>query len=107
MQRLRGRTALVTGGSRGIGGAISSRLAAEGARVAFTWLSRGEEAEARAQAIRSVGGEAFALQADCADLDALVQAVAGAAERLSGLDILVNNAGLAVVGPLADFAPDA
>jgi 3-oxoacyl-[acyl-carrier protein] reductase len=107
MQRLRGKTALVTGGSRGIGGAISSRLAAEGARVALTYLSRGEEAEARVEAIRSAGGEAFALRADCADPAAVVKAVGDAAEKLSGLDILVNNAGLAVVGPLADFAPDA
>ncbi|HMC91283.1 MAG TPA: SDR family oxidoreductase [Allosphingosinicella sp.] len=107
MQRLKGKTALVTGGSRGIGGAIASRLAAEGARVALTYLSRAEEAEARVEAIRSVGGDALALQADCADPAAIVQAVQDAAERLSGLDILVNNAGLAIVGPLADFAPDA
>ncbi|HEY0312670.1 MAG TPA: SDR family oxidoreductase [Allosphingosinicella sp.] len=107
VQRLRGKTALVTGGSRGIGGAISARLAAEGARIAFTYLSRAEEAEAHGEAIRAAGGEAFALQADCADPSAVRQAVTDAAERLSGLDILVNNAGLAIVGPLAGFAPDA
>jgi 3-oxoacyl-[acyl-carrier protein] reductase len=107
MQRLEGKTALVTGGSRGIGGAIASRLAAEGARVALTYLSRSQGAQERVEAIRAAGGEAFALQADCADPAAIVQAVQTAAERLSGLDILVNNAGLAIVGPLADFAPDA
>ena len=107
MQRLRGKTALVTGGSRGIGGAISARLAEEGARVAFTYLSRAEEAEAHAAAIHAAGGEAFALHADCADPAAIVHAVQAAAERLSGLDILVNNAGLAIVGPLGDLPPDA
>jgi 3-oxoacyl-[acyl-carrier protein] reductase len=107
MRRLVGKTALVTGGSRGIGGAVSERLAQEGARVALTYLDRQAEAEALVQRIGAAGGEAFAIRADCADPAALTAAVEAASRRLGGLDILVNNAGLAIVGALDDYPPDA
>jgi 3-oxoacyl-[acyl-carrier protein] reductase len=107
MPRLDGKTALVMGGSRGIGGAISTRLAAEGARLVFTHLERQGPADALAAAIASEGGEAFAMRADSADPAAVVRAVGAAAEQLGGLDILVNNAGMAIVGPLESYAPDA
>jgi 3-oxoacyl-[acyl-carrier protein] reductase len=107
MERLVGKAALITGGSRGIGGAVSVRLALEGARVAFTYLERDSEAEALAQRIDAAGGEAFAIRADCADPAALTAAVEAASKRLGGLDILVNNAGLAVVGALDEYPPDA
>jgi 3-oxoacyl-[acyl-carrier protein] reductase len=107
MKRLVGKTALVTGGSRGIGGAVSERLALEGAKVALTYLDRDAEAEALAQRIAVAGGEAFAIRADCANPAALIAAVEAASTRLGGLDILVNNAGLAVVGALDQYPPDA
>jgi 3-oxoacyl-[acyl-carrier protein] reductase len=107
MGRLIAKTALVTGGSRGIGAAISQRLAAEGARVVFTYLDRDAEAEALAARIAEAGGDAFPIRADCAQPAALTAAVEAASGRLGGLDILVNNAGLAVVGGLAELPPDA
>jgi len=103
MKRLDGKCALVTGGSRGIGGAITRRLAAEGARVGFTYLAREPEAQTLVGSIADAGGEAFAVRADCADPAALQAAVETGSSRLGGLDILVNNAGLAVTGPLEDY----
>ena len=84
------KTALVTGAARGIGLAIASRLAADGARVAVLDL----DAEGAKAAARTVGGDAIALVADvtqAADVDAAVSRVVDAWGRL---DILVNNAGI-------------
>ncbi|HKA35269.1 MAG TPA: 3-oxoacyl-[acyl-carrier-protein] reductase [Thermoanaerobaculia bacterium] len=88
------RTALVTGGSRGIGRAISVALGAVGHRVVMTCRTDLESAEAAAAEIRSRGGEAHAMAADVRD----AAAVKAVGERLSkdfgGADILVNNAGI-------------
>ncbi|HYX10570.1 MAG TPA: 3-oxoacyl-[acyl-carrier-protein] reductase [Candidatus Acidoferrum sp.] len=91
---LAGKIALVTGGSRGIGKAISLRLAAQGADVAFSY--RGNEAAAAATKsdIEALGRRGLAVQADVSDADAadgLVKTVLGAFDRI---DILVNNAGI-------------
>ncbi|WP_188188472.1 3-oxoacyl-ACP reductase family protein [Nonomuraea sp. SYSU D8015] len=102
-QQLTGKVALVTGGSRGIGAAIVRRLARDGARVAFTYSSTKDHAEALVEEITITGGRALAIQADSGDPDAVRQAVAHAVDALGGLDILVNNAGVAHVAPLEDF----
>ncbi|HEY3163734.1 MAG TPA: 3-oxoacyl-[acyl-carrier-protein] reductase [Candidatus Limnocylindrales bacterium] len=91
---LTGRTALITGGSRGIGKAIALRLATQGADVAFSY--RGNEAAATATAgeIEALGRRGLAVQADVSDpesADALVKTVL---EAFSKIDILVNNAGI-------------
>ena len=92
--RLAGRTAIVTGGSRGIGAAVARRLAADGARVAVVYRSNAEEADAVVRAIRSTGAEAIAVQADVSDA-ASVNAMASAVrEAFGAIDILVNNAGI-------------
>ncbi|MBI2177302.1 MAG: SDR family oxidoreductase [Candidatus Tectomicrobia bacterium] len=104
---IRGRAALVTGGSRGIGRMTALRLLEEGARVAI--CARGKEGldEARGDLARRTGGEVLAVQADTsreADITRLVQAAAG---RFGGVDILVNNAGTMSsgrFGALADAA---
>ncbi|MFG2136831.1 SDR family NAD(P)-dependent oxidoreductase [Streptomyces sp. NPDC048650] len=96
---LGGRTALVTGGSRGIGEAVAVRLAAEGATVALTYRSRKDLADDVVARITRDGGRAWALRADSADPQEVRAAVAGVADRSGGLDILVNNAGINVVGP--------
>jgi 3-oxoacyl-[acyl-carrier protein] reductase len=93
---LAGKRALVTGGSRGIGAAIVRRLAADGARVAFTFHRAGRDAE---NLVHTAGTQqVFALRADSSDPQRLTAAVAEAAERLDGLDILVNNAGVFELG---------
>ncbi|PZN12967.1 MAG: 3-oxoacyl-[acyl-carrier-protein] reductase [Bacillota bacterium] len=89
------RTALVTGGSRGIGRAIAEALAAEGARVAINYRNSTAAAEEVVAAIRARGGEALAIQADVADGEQATRLVEQAVEAFGGrLDILVNNAGI-------------
>jgi 3-oxoacyl-[acyl-carrier protein] reductase len=101
---LAGKTAFVTGGSRGIGAAIVRRLAREGAAVAFTYHASEAAAQALAAAVEADGGRARPLAADVADPAALKNAVDAAAQALGGLDIVVNNAGIAIGGPIEHFA---
>jgi 3-oxoacyl-[acyl-carrier protein] reductase len=100
MNTLVNKTALVTGGSRGIGAAIVKRLAAEGADVAFTYVSAKEEAEALVKEIEATGRKALALQANAADAEAVKGAVDATAAKFGKIDILVNNAGIGIIAPL-------
>ncbi|QXH37158.1 3-oxoacyl-ACP reductase family protein [Pseudomonas muyukensis] len=100
---LTGKVALVQGGSRGIGAAIVRRLARDGAKVAFTYVSSATVAQALVTQINDNGGQALALRADSADASAVQQAVADTAQAFGGLDILVNNAGVLAVAPVAEF----
>jgi 3-oxoacyl-[acyl-carrier protein] reductase len=91
---LTGRSALVTGGSRGIGKAIGLRLATQGADVAFSY--RGNEAAAKATAgeIEALGRKALPLQANATDPEAADTVVKAMLEAFGKVDILVNNAGI-------------
>jgi 3-oxoacyl-[acyl-carrier protein] reductase len=92
--RLAGKMALVTGGSRGIGAEIVRRLAAEGADVGFTYCTGKQEAGVVAEQVRVLGRRTVTVEADLAEpaaAPATVEAVVGALGRL---DILVNNAGV-------------
>lgn len=91
--RLAGRTALVTGSSRGIGAAIARRLAADGARVVLHAREQAAKAEAVAQDIRAKGGVADVLLGDLGDGDTASRLVSEAHAMHGALDILVLNAG--------------
>lgn len=73
------RTAIVTGGSRGIGAAIAERLAQDGLAVLVNYAGRRDDAEAVAKRIESAGGRAIALQADVSDAAAVTQLFSGCA----------------------------
>lgn len=102
MTRLDQKVAFVTGGSRGIGAAIVKRLSAEGAQVAFTYVSAQEKAEALVREIEDAGGKVIAIRADSGDGKAVTAAVEQAVDHFGKLDILVNNAGVFVTGPAGD-----
>jgi 3-oxoacyl-[acyl-carrier protein] reductase len=89
---LNGRVAFVTGASRGIGRAIASRLAANGAVVVAA--ARGDNAQGAVDAIRSAGGQAEAVSLDVTDAVAAEAAIADTVQRHGRVDILVNNAGI-------------
>lgn len=103
MKNLANKTALVTGGSRGIGAAIAKRLAREGANVAITYSASEEKAAAVVKEIAQLGVKGIAIQADSADPLAVKKAVDQTAKELGGLDILVNNAGIAFYKDLQDM----
>src|ERR1700682_1367933 len=100
--KLEGKIALVTGGSRGIGAAIVKRLAADGAKVAFTYTKGADAAASVVKEIERAGGKAIAIQADAADAAAVKAAVDKAVATFGRLDILVNNAGTAIPKPFEE-----
>jgi 3-oxoacyl-[acyl-carrier protein] reductase len=102
-RRLERRRVLVTGGSRGIGAAIVKRLAGEGADVALTYVSKPDQADEVANAVRALGARAVTIKADSADPEAVVAAVDQTVAELGGIDILVNNAGVAAIAPIEAY----
>ncbi|MFX6218401.1 SDR family NAD(P)-dependent oxidoreductase, partial [Acinetobacter baumannii] len=76
---------------------------AEGATVAFTYVTSPDKAQALVSRVEAAGGRALAIQADSADAAALQQAIRLAAETFGRLDILVNNAGVLAMGPIDEF----
>ncbi|MDH3402491.1 MAG: glucose 1-dehydrogenase [Acidobacteriota bacterium] len=89
---LRGKTAIVTGGSRGIGSYVARALAAEGCRVAI--CARGEEQlAATAAALEAEGAEVLAMPLDVTEPGSAARLVAATVERFGGVDVLVNNVG--------------
>jgi 3-oxoacyl-[acyl-carrier protein] reductase len=106
MFRLDGKVALVTGGSRGIGRAISEALAEQGAAVIVNYVRGEAQAKEVADGIVAKGGKAEILGFDVADPKACEEAVTAAAKRAGRLDIVVSNAGISIDGLVLRLKPE-
>jgi len=106
MHTFTGRTAIVTGGSRGIGFAIARALLAEGAQVTITGLDDGHLSSARRRLEGAGPGSVEALRADVRKYDDVRQAIDATVARFGGLDFLVNNAGVGVFTHAAEMTPE-
>jgi len=104
---LNGKIALVTGGGRGIGRAVSMRLAAMGCRVLVNYVSRPDAAQETVDAIRKLDGNADIVQFDVADFSAAQEVIGQIVKDEGGLHILVNNAGITRDGLLVRMKEDA
>ncbi len=100
--KLEDKVAIVTGGSQGIGEAIASRYAAEGARVAIVYHSNDANAHSVVSRIEANGGIAKSFKADCAKVPELERMVADVIGHFGTAHILVNNAGVFRTVPVAD-----
>lgn len=98
------RVAIVTGASRGIGGAMARRLAWDGFAVVVNYAQGRDEAEQVVAAIEAQGGRAVAVQADIGETSGVATLFDAAEQTFGGVDVLVNNAGTMKLGALADVA---
>jgi len=101
-QTLKGKIALITGGSRGIGAATALQMAAQGATVAFSYSSSEARANEVVAKIEAAGGKAVAFKADQANASEVKGLIADVVKRFGKLDILVNNAAVFVTGTVAE-----
>jgi 3-oxoacyl-[acyl-carrier protein] reductase len=97
-----GKTAIITGASRGIGAAVAQRLATDGFAVVINFAGNAEEAERQVAKIREAGGTATAIQADVSNPDAVRALFDGAEKAYGGIDVLVNNAGIMHLKTIAE-----
>ncbi|WP_034263156.1 SDR family oxidoreductase [Actinospica robiniae] len=100
------RVALVTGGSGGIGTAVSRRLAAAGMTVVVHYAGRADQAEKVAAEIEAAGGHAVALGGDVADQDQMTELFDTVERRFGGIDVVVNTAGIMLLAPLVELNLD-
>lgn len=107
MRGLDGKVALVIGGTRGIGAAISRRMVADGASIGVVYLSRSNDADSLEEELVATGRDVLMVQADVSDAAALDAAIDQISDHFGRLDILVSVAGTAIVGPLDRYADDA
>ncbi|WP_374573731.1 SDR family oxidoreductase [Phenylobacterium sp.] len=105
-RELNGKVALVLGGSRGIGAGVVRRLAADGARLAFTYAASAESAEALAAEVVRDGGAAIAIRADSGEPAQIEAAVARTLAEFGRLDILAVNAGILQLATIDTYALD-
>jgi glucose 1-dehydrogenase len=102
MNRLRGKVALVTGASRGIGRGIALELAREGADIAINYRTHLEEAQGAAEAIQALGRHAMTWQADVGDREAVRKMVDATVDHYGHLDIAVANAAFSIREPVIE-----
>ena len=100
--RLKGKVAIVTGGSQGIGEAIAVRYGSEGARVAVVYHANDATAQAVVKRITAAGGDATPVKADCSKVADIERMVAEVIKNFGTVDILVNNAGVFRTAPIAE-----
>jgi 3-oxoacyl-[acyl-carrier protein] reductase len=105
-QKLAGKVAVVTGASKGIGAAIATHLAAEGAAVVVNYSSSKEGAERVVADIKKKGGQAIAVQANVAKPADIQRLFAETKKAFDKVDILVNNAGIYEFAPLEEVTPE-
>src|SRR5712692_5449373 len=106
MNRLKGKVAVVTGASKGIGASIAEHLAAEGAAVVVNYASSKTGADAVVKRITEKGGKAIAIQADVSKPDDIKRLFAQTKATYGKLDVLVNNAGIYEFAPLDAVTPE-
>ena len=106
MFSLAGKTALVTGASRGIGRGIALSLAKAGAAVAVNYRSNKEEAEKVVAEISKIGVKSFSIQADVSNKADVERMMAEVKSKFGQLNILVNNAGVVAMGPVENVSED-
>jgi len=100
------RVAIVSGGSRGIGGESARRLAADGQSVVIVYAGRDAAANSTVEQITAAGGSALAIRADIADEAAVTEVFDTAEREFGGVDVVVNAAGIMLLAPLADIDLD-
>src|SRR5258708_4888666 len=105
MESLRGKVAIVTGGSRGIGLAVARALVADGVQVAITGRSEAHLSAARRKIEAAGPGAVETLQADVRQFADVKRAVDATASRFGGLDVLINNAGIGIFAGVAAMTP--
>ena len=103
---LKGKAAIVTGSSRGIGRAVALRLARDGAKVAVNCVSTVDKANGVAETIRKAGGEAIVVKADVSKRADAERLIAETAQAFGSVDILVSNAGIVIDRPFVDSTDD-
>lgn len=106
MNDLKGKVALVTGASKGIGASVAKELGARGAKVAVNYSGSKDAAERVVATIKNAGGTAIAVQANLADPNSVRPLVATVVEQFGPIDILVNNAGVYEFGSLEAITPE-
>jgi 3-oxoacyl-[acyl-carrier protein] reductase len=106
MADLKGRVALVTGGSRGIGAAIAISLADAGASVAVNYREKELQAKSVADALRGLGVDAMTVRADVSKAAEVAAMVAAVERELGPVDILVNNAGVGIIRTVEELTED-
>ena len=107
MSRTSDKVAIVTGGSRGIGAAIATRLAADGFAVVVNYARNRDAADQVVASIETAGGNAIAIQADIGARNGMPTLFDAAQEAFGGVDVLVNNAGVMALSPIATTDDDA